>query len=162
MPSRNTYCIMWVSLTLDVGYLFTAAPAKRSCCSLPWTRGISSSLPLLTLNMEWLLSALLCLCSHHSLDVGLLLSAATPDLRQFCRHTYFPFPTQPDHQIRLISFPHFEHGLEGSYNSFEVRETEAYKEQKLVQGDIKNSSSHMGQSLLTYFKKISITNIKSV
>ena len=28
--------------TLDVGYLFTAAPAKRSQCSLPWTRGISS------------------------------------------------------------------------------------------------------------------------
>ena len=34
MPSRNTYCPTWVSLTLDVGYLFTAAPAKRSCCSL--------------------------------------------------------------------------------------------------------------------------------
>ena len=41
-----------------VGYLFMAAPAKRSHCSLPWTRGISSLLPLLTLNMEWLLSAL--------------------------------------------------------------------------------------------------------
>ena len=42
MPSRNTYHLTWVSLTLDVGYLFTAAPAKRSCCSLPWTRVISS------------------------------------------------------------------------------------------------------------------------
>ena len=154
---EGTYHLTWVSLTLEVGCLFTAAPAKHSCCSLPWTRGISSSLPLLTLNVEWLLSALLRPRSHHSLDVGLLLSAAAPDLRRFCRHTYFPFPTQPDHQIRLISFPHFEHGLEGSYNSlslnpsFEVRETEAYKEQKLVQGDIKNSSSHMDQSLLTYF-----------
>ena len=41
--------------------------------------------------------------------------------------------TQPDYQISLISFPHFEHGLKGSYNSlslnpsFEDRETEAYK-----------------------------------
>ena len=44
----------------------------------------------------------------------------------FCRQTCFPFPTQPDQQIRLISFPHFEQGLEhrilfyqsleGSYN----------------------------------------------
>ena len=24
--SRNTYCLIWVSLTLGVGYLFTAAP----------------------------------------------------------------------------------------------------------------------------------------
>ena len=42
----------WVSLTLDVGYLFTAAPAKHSRCSLPWTRVISSWPPLLTLNVE--------------------------------------------------------------------------------------------------------------
>ena len=28
MPSRNTYCLTWVSCTLVVGYLFTAAPAK--------------------------------------------------------------------------------------------------------------------------------------
>ena len=39
MLSRNTYCLNWVSLTLDVGYLFTAAPAKHSRCSLPW-RGL--------------------------------------------------------------------------------------------------------------------------
>ena len=39
MPSCNTYYLTWVSLTLDVGYLFTAAPAKRSRCSLPWTKG---------------------------------------------------------------------------------------------------------------------------
>ena len=42
MPSRNTYRFTWVSLTLDVGYLFMAAPAKHSHCSLPWTTGISS------------------------------------------------------------------------------------------------------------------------
>ena len=28
MPSHNTYHLTWVSLTLDLGYLFTAAPAK--------------------------------------------------------------------------------------------------------------------------------------
>ena len=33
MPSCNTYCLTWVSLTLDVGYLFTAALAKHSRCS---------------------------------------------------------------------------------------------------------------------------------
>ena len=47
MPSRNTYHLTWVSIILDVGYLFIAAPAKHSCCSL---RGISSRPPLLTLN----------------------------------------------------------------------------------------------------------------
>ena len=52
MPSRNTSHLIWVSLTLDMGYLFTATPAKRSHCSLPWTRGISSQLLLLTLNIE--------------------------------------------------------------------------------------------------------------
>ena len=35
MPSRNTYHLTWITLTLDVGYLFMAAPAKHSCCSLP-------------------------------------------------------------------------------------------------------------------------------
>ena len=41
MPSRNTYHLTWVYLTLDVGYLFTAAPAKHNCCSLPWTSRLS-------------------------------------------------------------------------------------------------------------------------
>ena len=48
MPSHNTYPLIWVSLTLDVGYLFTAAAAKRSHCSSPWMWGICSWLPLLT------------------------------------------------------------------------------------------------------------------
>ena len=52
MPCLRAYCLSWVFLTLDMGYPFTAAPAKRSRCSWPWTRGISSQLPLLTLNIE--------------------------------------------------------------------------------------------------------------
>ena len=40
--SCNTYRLTWVSLTLDVGYLFMAAPANCSRSSLPWMRGISS------------------------------------------------------------------------------------------------------------------------
>ena len=40
MPSCNTYHLTWVSLTLGMGCLFMAAPAKHSHCSLPWTRGI--------------------------------------------------------------------------------------------------------------------------
>ena len=31
MPSRNTYCLTWVSLTLDKEYLFTAAPPDLEC-----------------------------------------------------------------------------------------------------------------------------------
>ena len=61
MPSCNTYHPIWVSLTLDVGHLFTAAPAKCSCCSLPWTRDISSWPPLLTL--KWTSYSLLS-CTH--------------------------------------------------------------------------------------------------
>ena len=45
MPSDNTHCLTWVSLTSDVGYLFTAAPAKYSHCSLPWTRDITATSP---------------------------------------------------------------------------------------------------------------------
>ena len=50
--SHNTYRLTWVSLTLDVVYLFTAAPAKHSHCSLLQMRDISSQPPPLTLNME--------------------------------------------------------------------------------------------------------------
>ena len=42
MTSLSAYHLTWVSFTLDVGYLFMAAPAKRSRCSLPWRWGISS------------------------------------------------------------------------------------------------------------------------
>ena len=39
IPSLSAYCLTWVSLTLDVGYLFMAASAKCSRCSWPWTWG---------------------------------------------------------------------------------------------------------------------------
>ena len=55
MPSLSVYQLTWVRLTLNVGYLFTAAPAKRSCCSLPWMWG-SSSRPCV------------CRCSRHVTD----------------------------------------------------------------------------------------------
>ena len=42
MPSLSAYRLTWFSLTLDVRYLFTAAPAKRSRCSWPWIWGSSS------------------------------------------------------------------------------------------------------------------------
>ena len=51
MPSLSTYHLTGVSLTLDMGYLFTATPAKHSHCSLPWMWGISSWLPLLILDV---------------------------------------------------------------------------------------------------------------
>ena len=41
MPSLSSYCLAGLSLTLDMWYLFMAAPAKHSHCSLPWTWGIS-------------------------------------------------------------------------------------------------------------------------
>ena len=42
IPSFNAYHLTWVSLTLDMQSLFTAAPAKRSRCSLPLMWGSSS------------------------------------------------------------------------------------------------------------------------
>ena len=48
LPSCHMYHLTWVSLTLNVGYLFTPAPAKLSRCSLPWPRDISSLPPLPT------------------------------------------------------------------------------------------------------------------
>ena len=36
MPSCNTYHLTWVSLTLDVGYLFKAVPAKQPLEAVYW------------------------------------------------------------------------------------------------------------------------------
>ena len=66
MPSLSAYSLTGVSHTLDVGYLFMAAPAKHSCCSLPWIWCIFSRPLLLTLDVGYLLSAAHCskLCSR--------------------------------------------------------------------------------------------------
>ena len=45
MSSCNTYHLTWVSLTLDVRYLFMAVPAKHNCCPLLCMRGITSHCP---------------------------------------------------------------------------------------------------------------------
>ena len=42
MPSLSAYSLTGVSLMLDVGYLFMAAPTKLSHCSLHWSWGITS------------------------------------------------------------------------------------------------------------------------
>ena len=49
MSSLSTHHLTWVSLTLDVWSLFTAAPAKRSHCSLPLMQDSSSQLLTLPL-----------------------------------------------------------------------------------------------------------------
>ena len=46
--SLRAYRLTWVSLTLNVGCLFMAAPPKRSCCSLPRAWGGSSQPHLCT------------------------------------------------------------------------------------------------------------------
>ena len=77
IPSLSTYCFTGVSLTLDVGYLFTSAPAACSHYSLPWTWGISSRLSLLILDLGYLLSA-----TRHS-------SAEQPPANQIRVTVYF-------------------------------------------------------------------------
>ena len=68
MPFHNIYRLTWVSLTLDIGYLFKAAPAKCSRCSPDLECGVAPLSPPVP-------------SSSSSLEVGLLLSAAAPDLR---------------------------------------------------------------------------------
>ena len=60
MPSCNTYCLTWVSLTLDKKYLLTAAPPDLECGIAPLGPPAPTQQP--------------------PLDVGLLLPASAPDL----------------------------------------------------------------------------------
>ena len=50
-PFLSAYHLIWFCLTLDVGYLFMAALANYSHCSLPWTWG-SSTWPRFLDSME--------------------------------------------------------------------------------------------------------------
>ena len=83
MPSLTAYHLTWVSLTLDVGYLFTADPAKHSHCSLPWKLGISSQPPLLTLKVRHLLSATAPVLGHGVPPLGHSCAEQLPLLLSF-------------------------------------------------------------------------------
>ena len=72
LPSLSVYHFTWVSLTLNAGYLFMAAPTKHTFCSLPWTWGMSSGVLLLTLNVGYLLSAAGLSCTKQVFKVGFL------------------------------------------------------------------------------------------
>ena len=47
MPSHNTYCLTWVSLTLDEGYLLTATPPDLEHGVAPLGLPAPVQLPLL-------------------------------------------------------------------------------------------------------------------
>ena len=59
MPSCNTYRLIWVSLTLDEGYLLTATPPDLQCGIAPLGPPVPAQPPIL----------------------GVLLPAAGPGLR---------------------------------------------------------------------------------
>ena len=82
MPSLSADHFTWVSLTLDVGYVFKAGPTKHTCCSLPWMWGMSSGPELLTLHVGYLLSA-----AGHSCAAQLLL--ATPVLNRSLKLAFY-------------------------------------------------------------------------
>ena len=108
MPSRNTYHLTWVSLTLDVGYLVMATPAKRSCCSLPWTRGTSSPLPLLTLNVDFILGGAKITadgdCSHEIKKHLLLGRKVMSSLDSILKSRDITLPTKV-HLVKAMVFP---------------------------------------------------------
>ena len=55
MSSLSAYSLTGVSLTLDVGYRFTATPAKLSHCCLHWSWGMTSQ-PLCQLPLHLLIA----------------------------------------------------------------------------------------------------------
>ena len=71
MPSHNTYHLPWVSLTLDGGYLFMAAPAKCHLCSLPWMRVSPHDCP--SLPWRWSSSSQPSCTTQH---IGIFISCA--------------------------------------------------------------------------------------
>ena len=83
MPSLSAYGLTWISLTLDVGYLFMVAPAKHSHCSLPWTWGITSGLLQRST------------ATAPYLEEGYLLTATPPDLQRGVAPLSLPAPVQP-------------------------------------------------------------------
>ena len=104
MSSLSTYHLIGVSLTLDVEYLFMAAPAKHNHCFLPWMWDISSPPLLLTLDMGYLL-----LATSHSrkmVSVQFSQSVVSDSLRPHeSHHSRPPCPSPPPrvHSKSLLS-----------------------------------------------------------
>ena len=71
MPSRNTYHLTWVSLTLDVEVSPHGCSSKAQSLLLTLDEGCLLTGTLLTLSVEWLFCAFLRPHSCHSLDMGL-------------------------------------------------------------------------------------------
>ena len=71
MPSRNTYCHPWVSLTLDVEVSLHGCSSKAQRLLLTLDEGCLLTGALLTLSVEWLFCAFLRPHSRRSLDLGL-------------------------------------------------------------------------------------------
>ena len=78
MPSLSAYHLTWISLSLDVGYLFTATPAKSSRCSLPWMWGSSSH--------NWLKYYTSCRCSTVSFNIFIHYKMTTIGLTTISHH----------------------------------------------------------------------------
>ena len=96
MPSCNTHHLTWVSLTLGVGYLFTAAPAKLSHCSLPWTRGISKNSHMEILR-DLLSSLFLCLFLFQGQHLpGLFIDIKGISVYRYLLHYLMGFPGGSD------------------------------------------------------------------
>ena len=100
MPSCNTYHLTWVSVSLGVGYLFMAAPAKQVL--------------LLTLDEGYLLTTTLpdLQCGIAPLGppapaqsplLRLLLLAATPGLGQEMASPSYPWPQTWGSSSRLLT-----------------------------------------------------------
>ena len=99
MPSLSAYHITWVSLTLDVEYLFMAAPAKHSHRPWPWTWG----------SFSWPVPALCRLGQRVKTNIVLLGIARLPFIElitllhshQQCRNTCFPVASTVDCIVKL-------------------------------------------------------------
>ena len=90
MHSLSAYHLTWVSLTLYVGYLFTAAPAKCSCYSLPRTWGISSRPLLLTLDRKIRLNKFIWVSSNPVDWCPLIRGNLDTGRHQGCKYTGGP------------------------------------------------------------------------
>ena len=108
LPTWNTYCLTWVSLTLDEGYLLTAAPPGLERGIAPLGPPVPAQPPLLG---HWVAPPALAPGLGHgvslhgcsskaqplllTLDEGYLLTTALPDLECGIVPLGPPAPTQP-------------------------------------------------------------------